>query len=98
MSSTTAYRDLSTEQLVALAAVDQELLFIADSKAVTEAEMPLLAVLPAGADDEEPAQGHEELRVTAAHLAAVENNLSMATMDWEEFVDAAGKDGVFRGF
>ncbi|PWI15329.1 hypothetical protein DI272_15005 [Streptomyces sp. Act143] len=93
-----AWRDLTAEQLVALAGVDQELLFVADGRAVTDPEMPLLAVMRADEDDAAPARGHEELRVAAAHLSAVENNLSMTNMDWEEFVDAAGEDGVFRGF
>ncbi|MFF4354459.1 DUF6924 domain-containing protein [Streptomyces sp. NPDC001530] len=93
-----AYRDLTAEQIVALAAVDQELLFVADKRVFTEAEMPLLAVLKADEDDEGPAQGHEELRVTAAYLSAIDSNITLANMDWEEFVDAAGEDGVFRGF
>ncbi|MGH8024190.1 MAG: DUF6924 domain-containing protein [Limisphaerales bacterium] len=29
---------------------------------------------------------------------AVENNLSVANMGFDEFMDAAGKNGVFRGF
>jgi hypothetical protein len=28
----------------------------------------------------------------------VENNLSIANMDFEEFADAVGPDGIFRGF
>ncbi|MFE2139083.1 DUF6924 domain-containing protein, partial [Streptomyces sp. NPDC059466] len=37
-------------------------------------------------------------RVTAAELWGIENNLSLANMDFEEFTGAAGNDGVFRGF
>ncbi|MFD6530985.1 DUF6924 domain-containing protein [Streptomyces sp. NPDC060184] len=44
------------------------------------------------------APGFDELRVIASELWSVENNISLANMDWEEFVDAAEEDGVFRGF
>ncbi|MFD7408547.1 DUF6924 domain-containing protein [Streptomyces sp. NPDC059866] len=36
--------------------------------------------------------------MVASKLWSVENNVSLANMDWEEFVDAAEADGVFRGF
>ncbi|MFF7443256.1 DUF6924 domain-containing protein [Streptomyces sp. NPDC008122] len=29
---------------------------------------------------------------------SVKNDIALATMDWAEFVDAAGHGGVFRGF
>jgi hypothetical protein len=58
--------------------------------------MPLLAVRRP--DEEEPDDGYDELRVIAEELWEVENNISLANMDWEEFVDAAEDDGVFRGF
>jgi hypothetical protein len=31
-------------------------------------------------------------------LWGIENNLSIANMDFEEFGNAVGKDGIFRGF
>ncbi|MDH6214469.1 hypothetical protein M2283_001752 [Streptomyces pseudovenezuelae] len=34
----------------------------------------------------------------AAELWSIENNLSGANMDFEEFADAVDDDGVFRGF
>ena len=37
-------------------------------------------------------------RVTLAQAWSVENNLSLANMDFFEFADAAHDDGVFRGF
>jgi hypothetical protein len=37
-------------------------------------------------------------RCIARELWSVENNLSIANMDWEEFADRADTDGVFRGF
>ncbi|MFF4763215.1 DUF6924 domain-containing protein [Streptomyces sp. NPDC001292] len=91
-----AYRDLTTEQVVALAPAEDDLLIVADSKALTEAEMPLLAVLRT--DEDGPEQGFAELRVVAEQLYSIENNIALANMDWEEFVDAAEEEGVFRGF
>ncbi len=91
-----AYRDLTTEQVVALAPADDDLLILADRQALNGPEMPLLAVLRA--EDDEPEQGFDELRVIATELWSVENNISLANMDWEEFVDAVDDDGVFRGF
>ena len=37
-------------------------------------------------------------RVIPSQMWGVENNLSLANMDFEEFADAVDKDGVFRGF
>ncbi|MEU6601835.1 DUF6924 domain-containing protein [Streptomyces flaveolus] len=91
-----AYRDLTTEQIVALAPAEDDLLILADRQALSGSGMPLLAVLKS--EDETPEQGFDELRVAAAALWSVENNISFANMDWEEFVEAADDDGVFRGF
>ncbi|POX60459.1 hypothetical protein C3492_27380 [Streptomyces sp. Ru62] len=60
--------------------------------------MPLLAVLPHDKDEEESEQEFGGLRVIAGELWSMENNISIGNMDWEEFVDAANGDGVFRGF
>ncbi|WP_186382506.1 DUF6924 domain-containing protein [Amycolatopsis rhizosphaerae] len=54
-------------------------------------EWPLL-VLYLREDD------RERLRVVANELWSIENNISLANMDWEEFAKAADDDGVFRGF
>ncbi|SEC25457.1 hypothetical protein SAMN04490357_1561 [Streptomyces misionensis] len=92
-----AYRDLTIEQVISLAPAGRSsLMIVADKTALTTPEMPLLAVhLPY---EDEPEQDHEELRVTAEELWSIENNISLANMDWEEFVEAADDDGVFRGF
>ncbi|MFJ4622387.1 DUF6924 domain-containing protein [Streptomyces sp. NPDC088812] len=94
-----AYQGLTTEQVVELAPEEDALLVVADGEALTGADMPLLAVYLGGdEDDGTTGPGFEVLRVVATELWSVENNISLANMDWEEFVDAAGKDGVFRGF
>lgn len=94
-----AYRDLTTEQIIELAPEEADLLIVADKKAMTGSEMPLLAVCVSDEDDDSDTRlGFDELRVVVKHLWSVENNISLANMDWEEFVDAAEEDGVFRGF
>jgi hypothetical protein len=90
-----AYRDLTTEQLLPLVPDEGfKFLIVADKTAQTAPEMPLLVVLK---DDDEEEEGGE-LRVIAEELWSIENNISLANMDWEEFVHAADDDGVFRGF
>jgi hypothetical protein len=37
-------------------------------------------------------------RVVPSELWAVENNLSLSNMDFEEFAEAVDGDGVFRAF
>ena len=40
----------------------------------------------------------QTFRVIPSELWSVENNLSLANMDFEEFAGAAGAEGVFLGF
>jgi hypothetical protein len=40
----------------------------------------------------------ETFRVIPSEAWGVENNLSLANMDYIEFVDSSDSDGVFRGF
>ncbi|MFB8106453.1 Curculin domain-containing protein (mannose-binding) lectin, partial [Streptomyces sp. NPDC056007] len=97
-----AYRDLTTEQILSAAGeLDTDLLIVADKTALTAPEMPLLALLLSDENDEsgegEAGQEHGRLRVVATELWSVENNLSLANMDWEDFENASD-GGVFRGF
>ncbi|MEX2986312.1 hypothetical protein [Streptomyces sp. C36] len=84
---------LTARELVALVPDDYDhaLLVLVDDVAMASDEMPLLCV------DLADERGRT-LRVVAAELWSIENNLSLANMDFEEFVDAAEADGVFRGF
>jgi hypothetical protein len=83
------HRGLTSEQVAALAP-EHSLIVVADQEAATAPEFPLLVVYTGD-------EGRQELRVIAEELWSMENNISLANMDWEEFVDAA-EDGVFRGF
>jgi|GEM_PF-3302045 hypothetical protein len=39
-----------------------------------------------------------EFRALPTQIQGIENNLSIANMDFEEFADPMDEDGVFRGF
>lgn len=45
--------------------------------------------------DDEPGRS---FRTVPSAVQSVENNLSIANMDFSEFAEAVGPDGVFRGF
>lgn len=85
-----AYRDLSPEEVAARAG-RRRLIIVADETAMTSPEMPLLVL---HLDD----KGWDRVRVIAAELWSIENNISLANMDWDEFTGAVDEDGVFRGF
>ncbi|MET8627377.1 hypothetical protein ABZW30_27105 [Kitasatospora sp. NPDC004669] len=85
------HQDLTAEQLIGLTPDNRTFLLAVDSTALATEEYPLLVV-----------RRHEErgqmFRVVATELHSVENNLSIANMDFAEFADKVDEDGVFRGF
>jgi hypothetical protein len=88
-----AYRDLTPEQVLALVPVEFEhaIVIVADATALAGEEVPLLVI------DVADERGRM-LRVTVEELWGIENNLSIANMDFVEFFDSAAEDGVFGGF
>ncbi|MFJ6982947.1 MULTISPECIES: DUF6924 domain-containing protein [unclassified Streptomyces] len=87
------YEGLTPEPALDLIPADYRhpLLVLADSVAVASTELPLLVVDLWG-------ERGRCVRVVAAELWSIENNLSEANMDFGDFADAVGDDGVFRGF
>jgi hypothetical protein len=87
------YEGLTSDQALDLIPVEYQhpLLVLADSVALASTERPLLVLGLQG----ERGRG---VRVVAAQLWSIENNLSGANMDFEEFAGAVDEDGVFRGF
>ncbi len=87
------YAGLTVEQLVALAPKggDRTFVFLVDRLTLTHPERPILVV------DlyDEPGR---TFRVIPREMWGVENNLSIANMDYHEFADSVDPDGVFRGF
>jgi hypothetical protein len=99
-----AYQDLTAAQLRDLIPEPFDgphFFFVADANALASTGHPLL-VVPVPYPEPEYAYLNEppraEFRVVVARLWSVENNLSLANMDWAEFADSVDEDGVFRGF
>jgi hypothetical protein len=66
-------------------------LVIADSIAIAQPDYPLLIIDLM----DEPGR---QFRAIAAEVSSIDNNLSIANMDFAEFAIAVDTDGVFRGF
>jgi hypothetical protein len=83
----------TVEQL--LAALPQNyphsFLVIADSTAISQTDYPLLIIDLR----EEPGR---QFRAIATEVPSIDNNLSIANMDFSDFSSAVDADGVFRGF
>ena len=89
-----AYRGATKEQLLDLVPEGEErpfFLMIVDAVTVRSPEHPVLVV------DlwREPGR---EFRAVPAAVQAIENNLSIANINFAEFADAVDEDGIFRGF
>ncbi|MGV9267486.1 DUF6924 domain-containing protein [Kitasatospora sp. NPDC003701] len=67
------------------------LLVLADTVALGSAELPVVVVDLWGGPG-------RFVRVVAAELWGIENNLSIANMEFDDFAGAVDEDGVFRGF
>jgi hypothetical protein len=80
--------------------------FIVDRECLTNPEHPVLVVgfYPSDSKsfDREPRNTPpgdiRTFRALPAQIQAIQNNLDIANMDFEDFGGAADKDGVFRGF
>jgi len=88
-----AFEGLTVDQLLTLATKDNGHCFIciADCDTFTTPELPVLVM------DlyEEPGR---TFRVIPKEIWSVENNLSIANMDFCEFADNCDSDGIYRGF
>ena len=63
---------------------------VADSISISQPDNPLLVV------DLAEERGRQ-FRTVAAQVASIDNNLSIANMDFEEFAGLVDESGVFRG-
>jgi hypothetical protein len=64
-------------------------LFVADAVALASPDRPILVV--------DLVSSRTPFRSLPSELWGIDNNLNIANMDWEEFADRVGNDGVFRG-
>jgi hypothetical protein len=90
-SATRSLKELRQRRLVMpLGGTNHAVLFVADKVTMTHPERPIICV-----DVSEP---ERMFRVIPSELWGPENNLSLANMDFDEFADNTGSDGIFRGF
>jgi hypothetical protein len=87
------YERLTIETLLQMTRTDpnRTFIFVADSEAMARSDHAILVVDLRG----DPGR---TFRVVPPAMWSVQNNLYLANMDWEEFAESAGADGVFRGF
>jgi hypothetical protein len=88
-----SYAGLAPGQLLELLPVEHHhaILIVADKRTLTEVGNPLLVI------DLLDNPGRQ-IRVIAEQAWSIENNLSIGNMYFQEFVEAVGEDGIFRGF
>jgi hypothetical protein len=87
------YVDITKGQLLALIPDDynHSFIIVADQIAISRPDHPLLVV------DLYERSG-QVFRAVPSQIQGIENNLSIANMDFEEFAGSADEDGIFRGF
>ena len=86
------YKDFSTDRLVKLSAgTSHSILLVVDQTTISHPDHPVL-VVDVGV---EPGR---TFRAVPSQIFAIESNLSIANMDWEDFSGCANDEGVFRGF
>lgn len=87
------YRGLTGEELLQKVPDSMEYgcIFVADTIAMSSEEHHLLVLDPLDPKG-------TTFRVVLSEVWGVENNLSIANMDYSEFADSVDADGVFRGF
>ena len=87
------YAGIRKEQLLELLPKDygHTFIIIVDQTAISFRGYPLLVV-----DLYE--NSLRDFRALPSQIQGIENNLSIANMDFEEFAEAVDEDGVFRGF
>ena len=88
-----AYAGINTDQLLTLASpnYNHSFIILVDQTAISQSDHPLLVV------DLYEGSG-KEFRAVPSQIQSIENNLSIANMDFEEFAESVDEDGVFRGF
>jgi hypothetical protein len=87
------YGDLTVEELTSLVTEESNLteIYVVDLLTMADPEHPVLVMDVC----DEPGR---TFRVIPSEMWCVENNLSIANMDWEDFAESVDADGVFRGF
>ena len=80
----------SAEALTKKVSGHHAIFFVADTITMEHRDRPVLCV--------DLRASRQPFRIIPGELWAVENNLSLANMDYEEFAEAVDAEGIFRGF
>jgi hypothetical protein len=86
-----AFEGITVEEVVERAKKGLDFIYIVDDMTISHEEHPILVV------DLWDKPGRT-FRVIPSEMWGVENNLSLANMDFEEFADNTDDNGIFRGF
>ena len=88
-----AFRNLTEHELLERVPGDfgHSLLMIVDETAMRSLEFPILVM------DLFDERGRT-FRAVPSQIQSIQNNLSLANMDFDEFADCVDAEGVFRGF
>jgi hypothetical protein len=91
--SNTAFRGLDASSIFTALPKDDNhtMIFVVDSVTLKQPDHPVLCIHLMD-------QPGRTVRVIPSEMWSIENNLSLANMDFSDFVDSVGRDGVFRGF
>lgn len=89
-----AYEGLTSDELRAHVGPETFYLFMVDARTVADSEQPLLVV---DVDPESEKQGRV-FRAVPRDVCAIDANLGIANMDFNELADSVDVGGVFRGF
>jgi hypothetical protein len=100
------FAGLSPEQLLVRLpqGYDGAIIAVADTTTFASAELPVVIVYVDDDDNPEdpsdpdhvPPPRSNQFRCVAAAYSEVEVNLSLANVDFEDFLDAASADGIYR--
>jgi hypothetical protein len=87
-----AFKDLKEQELLKRVPADfgPSFLMVVDKAALQAPEFPILII------DLYRERGRS-FRAIPSQIQSIENNLSIANMDFDEFADYVDEDGVFRG-
>lgn len=87
------YANITKDQLLRLIPqnYNHSFIIVVDKVTISHPEHPLLII------DLYEKPGHE-FRTIPSQIQGIENNLSIANMDFDEFADSVDEDGIFRGF
>ncbi len=87
------YRDITKGQLLGLVPekYSHTFIMVVDRTAISSRDFPLLIV------DLYDGSGRD-FRAIPSQIQSIQNNLSLANMDFEEFAESIDENGVFRGF